>query len=189
MNKRKYKRIKKLIFDDPKAYHRIFNDMYESLCVFVHRFIPDWAICEDCVQESFISLWGYRDKIDTEQHAKAFLYQTCRNNALNCLKHEDIKQKYFSDKASDDQDEYSWMDWVIEEEVERALRQTNLELPAKCQRVLALVLQGKNNTEIAHQLGISENTVKTQKQMAYKCLKKNISEMFILLLLLTEKYF
>ncbi len=45
---------------------------------------------------------------------------------------------------------------------------------------------GKDNEEIARLLGVSENTVKTQKKIAYKKLKQKIAEVTMLLLLLNQ---
>lgn len=189
MDERESKEIQKLIFGDRSIYQKIFNDMYESLCSFVHHFYSNREVCEDCVQEAFISLWESRNKMKSIAHVKSFLYQVSRNNILNYLKHECIKQKYFSQNLSNIQDKNNWMDWVIEEEVERVLRKTTQELSPKCRHILALDLQGKSNSEIALLLGVSENTVKTQKRLVYKRLKDNISELFSLLLLVTGKIF
>ena len=178
----------KVILNNRHTYQQIFNDMYESLCAFVHRFDANQSICEDCVQEAFISLWEYRDKIETLTHARAFLYQVSRNNILNHLKHECIKNKCILDKSLHHTLLSDWMDCVIEEEVERVLRQTHEELPPKCRHILTLDLQGKSTSEIALLLGISENTVKTQKRLAHKRLKDNISELFTLLLLISESF-
>lgn len=50
----------------------------------------------------------------------------------------------------------------------------------------SLAMQGKDNEEIARLLGVSENTVKTQKKIAYKKLKQKIAEVTMLLLLLNQ---
>lgn len=75
---------------------------------------------------------------------------------------------------------------MIEEEVERILAETEFELPPKCREIFKLAMQGKDNEEIARLLGVSENTVKTQKKIAYKKLKQKIAEVTMLLLLLNQ---
>ena len=42
---------------------------------------------------------------------------------------------------------------------------------------MILALRGLKNREIAEELGISENTVKTQKKIAYARLKEKLSPM------------
>ena len=66
--------------------------------------------------------------------------------------------------------------FIIEEEVERILLKTQENLPPKCKRIFILAIQGKSNDEIAKELNISVNTVKTQKKIAYRTLKDYIYE-------------
>ena len=55
--------IQGLVSGDRKVYQQVFDVFYDSLCLFVHRFVEDVAVCEDCVQEAFISLWNNRESI------------------------------------------------------------------------------------------------------------------------------
>ena len=87
-------KIQGLMIGDRKVYQQIFDTFYHSLCLFTHRFIRDLSVCEDCVQEAFISLWDNREEMASAAHVKSFLYQVSRNNALNHLKHERVKSEY-----------------------------------------------------------------------------------------------
>jgi len=66
------------------------------------------------------------------------------------------------------------------------LLKTQENLPPKCKRIFILAIQGKNNDEIAKELNISVNTVKTQKKIAYRTLKDYIYEITCLLFLLQK---
>ena len=168
-------KIQGLTVGDRKVYQHTFDTFYHSLCLFTHRFVDDLSVCEDCVQEAFISLWNSRDEMESEAHVKSFLYQVSRNNALNYLKHERVKNEYLAKGLQE-----------IEEEAERILAETEQELAPKCREIFKLAMQGKDNEEIARLLGVSENTVKTQKKIAYKKLKQKIAEVTMLLLLLNQ---
>jgi len=72
-------------------------------------------------------------------------------------------------------DHVAFVHYVLEEEVARLLTYTEEMLAPRCRKIFNLALQGKSNSEIACLLGVSENTVKTQKKIAYKCLKNNIT--------------
>ena len=77
----------------------------------------------------------------------------------------------------------------IEEEVNEAMREEAFRLldkaietlPAQTRRILRLTLSGNSVNEIATNLKITVNTVKTLKQRAYKTLRDKFGEMFILL--------
>ena len=180
-------KIQGLTVGDRKVYQQIFDTFYHSLCLFTHRFIDDLSVCEDCVQEAFISLWDNREEMASAAHVKSFLYQVSRNNALNHLKHERVKSEYMAKGVQELESQVCFINYVIEEEAERILAETEQELAPKCREIFKLAMQGKDNEEIARLLGVSENTVKTQKKIAYKKLKQKIAEVTKLLLLLYQE--
>lgn len=71
--------------------------------------------------------------------------------------------------------EHYYGNHVIEEEVFNQLYEEISHLPESAQKVMLLALKGLKNKEIADELGISANTVKTQKKIAYSKLKKKLS--------------
>lgn len=176
--------LQKLIQGDRKTFLSVFDEYYKNLCIFLNRFLTNPADCEDCVQEAFIALWNNRFDMASMAHVKAFLYQVCRNNALNVIKHEKIKNEHCALIHRELESSDLFINYVIEEEVERILSKTEKQLPQKCREIFILAMQGKSNSEIAIKLGISENTVKTQKKIAYKRLKYNISEISLMILLI-----
>ena len=179
-------KIQGLTVGDRKVYQQIFDTFYHSLCLFTHRFIDDLSVCEDCVQEAFISLWDNREEMASAAHVKSFLYQVSRNNALNHLKHERVKSEYMAKGVQELESQVCFINYVIEEEAERILAETELDWSQKSREIFKLAMQGKDNEEIARLLGVSENTVKTQKKIAYKKLKQKIAEVTMLLLLLNQ---
>lgn len=151
------------------------------------------ALSETCLfvrivfQEAvLISLWDNREEMASAAHVKSFLYQVSRNNALNHLKHERVKSEYMLEGMQELESQVCFINYVIEEEVERILVKTEQELAPKCREIFKLAMQGKDNEEIARLLGVSENTVKTQKKIAYKKLKQKIAEVTMLFLLLNQ---
>ena len=135
------------------------------------------------VNTSFNQGNGYKN---TFRMIKSFLYQVSRNNALNHLKHERVKSEYMAKGVQELESQVCFINYVIEEEAERILAETEQELAPKCREIFKLAMQGKDNEEIARLLGVSENTVKTQKKIAYKKLKQKIAEVTMLLLLLNQ---
>ena len=63
---------------------------------------------------------------------------------------------------------------MVREETFNLLYQEINALPASAQKIMLLALKGLKNKEIAEKLSISENTVKTQKKIAYAKIKENI---------------
>ena len=95
---------------------------------------------------------------------------------------EDKRKSEWSSTLSETEDDIFYM--AAEEDVIRKLRAAIALLPDQRKTILQLSLEGFSVQEIALQLGISINTVKTQKKRAYSFLKENLKQYFSLLLLL-----
>jgi RNA polymerase sigma factor (sigma-70 family) len=67
---------------------------------------------------------------------------------------------------------------IIEEETHRLIYNAINELPAQCRKVLLLSINGLKNNDIAQELDITVNTVKTQKKIAYKQLKIMLKDIY-----------
>jgi RNA polymerase sigma-70 factor (ECF subfamily) len=184
MEGQEFSLIQRLSGGDRATYTRVFNEFYPALCHFTHRFLDDAQASEDCAQEAFIALWDHRAEMASMAHVKAFLFHVCRNNALNMLKHERVRNDYYTSHREELESRVCFINYAIEEETERLLALTEQQLPPRCKEIFVLAMQGNENEEIAALLGISENTVKTQKKIAYKRLRENIAEMGMLVALL-----
>ena len=163
----------------------LFKEYYKPLVVWGATFVSDVQRSEDIVQEAFCALWNHREEMESVIHIKSFLYSVTRNTVLNYIKHQKIRLRY-EQSLHDLEDKTLFEYFIIEEEVERILLKTQENLPPKCKRIFILAIQGKNNDEIAKELNISVNTVKTQKKIAYRTLKDYIYEITCLLFLLQK---
>lgn len=165
-----------------QAFKYTFDSLYQSLCLFTNRYINNLPAAEDIVQETFLSLWNHHQEMSSSSHIKSFLYLTAHNTALDYLRHEKVKNHYNEKAIVLLETTENFIHFIIEEEVEQILLKTEENLPQQCKQIFILTMQGKNNEEIASLLNISVNTVKTQKKIAYKKLKRYISELSIVIL-------
>ncbi len=136
-----------------------------SLRSYLRSLFPALPDVDDLVQESYARLIRAKDA-GTISHAKAFLFTTARNAALDFFR----RRKVVSIDAVANLDELS----VLEDrpDASEALnRQQELGLlaeavrglPERCRQVLTLrLLYAMSHKEIASELHISEHTVKAQ---------------------------
>jgi RNA polymerase sigma-70 factor (family 1) len=164
-----------------KAFEKIFSAFSPALCAFANSYVHEKQLSEDFVQEVFINLWNYRTKIDDLLSLKSFLYTSVRNKCLNHLKHRKVEHKYQEITIKELESDAFYSDHVIEEETHRLIYNTINELPAGCKEILLLSMNGLTNPEIAEDLHISVNTVKTQKAIAYKYLRIKLKDIFTIL--------
>ncbi|MFD2036679.1 RNA polymerase sigma factor [Belliella marina] len=167
-----------------EAYRQIFDIYYESLCRFSYTYLHDESNAEDIVQDTFIVLWKNRGKIISPLALKSFLYTITKNKCLNFLKNKRNNTLEINDSHLDLDTDFE--DKVLEEEVYRKLEMALSNLPPQSKKIIDLYLQGFKNQEIADQLGVSINTVKTLKKNIYTSLRKTLASNISLVVLFKD---
>ncbi len=168
---------------DKQAFKLVFDQYFNALCSFGHRYISDQAIVEDTIQEVFISFWEKRKDFEHINAVKAFLYTSVRNKCLNHIKHQSVIKKHEKSLVYELESEHFFEANVIEEETFNQLYTEIKNLPKAAQQIMLLAFNGMKNQEIADELKISINTVKTQKKISYSTLKEKIGPLFRAILL------
>src|SRR5690606_12011612 len=117
-----------------------------------------------------------------EQALQSFLYAAVRHSCYNHVRHQKVHLKYLNLTESSVW-EAPYVEKIIRAEAVSELASALNQLPQACREVVHLgYLEGLSNAEIAEQLQISINTVKTQKQRALKTLRRLLApEMYLLL--------
>lgn len=141
----------------------------------------DEAVSRDIVQEVFIAYWQRRTEFADLVGLKVFFYRSIRNRCLNELRSQQTHAQTNLAEAERMESLSVLEEAVIREEVAMAVRHSVDTLPPQSRRVLLLALAGKRNSEIAQELQLSVNTVKTHKQKAYLRLRQMLSDIRLLL--------
>ncbi|WP_159470540.1 RNA polymerase sigma-70 factor [Dyadobacter sp. 3J3] len=168
------------------AFEMLFNRNYSNLVYFSFNIVKDKREAEDIAQDAFITFWNRKEEVAANVDAiKSFLYTTVKNASLNLLRHKKVVEK-FSLHLPELVEDKTIINSIIESEVYSKIHQALKDLPPACQQIARMsYLDDKKNHEIAEELGISVNTVKTQKQRAMQLLRpKFIAEIFSILLLI-----
>lgn len=172
---------------EPQLLEELFKEYYARLVHFSFQLIGNKASAEDIVQDAFARYLDMQDQISGNKLAvKAYLYNTIRNKSLNFLRHEQVEKKYLSRQDPAPLDDTQTMHAMIRSEVVAEILHAVDTLPEGCKRIVLMsYMDGKKNQEIAEELGISLNTVKTQKKRALQLLRLQLKpEVFSVLLFL-----
>ena len=156
-----------------KGFKELFDLHFNTLCIFGNRYFNDLSISEDIVQEVFIKLWRDQKTFSHANAIKTYLYTSVRNTSLNHIRDTAIADKNISQANLETEEKFS--NHIIEEDTFNQLYAEIKDLPSSAQEVMLLALNGLKNQEIAGELGVSVNTVKTQKKIAYAKLKNKLS--------------
>jgi RNA polymerase sigma-70 factor (ECF subfamily) len=167
--------VNDLIEGKKSGFQKLYDLMFPPLYSFASKYLEDKLLLEDYIQESFISFWKKRTDFTNLSSIKSYLYTSVKNNCLNHLKHQDVKRKNQEYIAIKIESEQYYSNALIEEETFNLLYTEIKNLPESTQQIMLLALNGLKNPEIADELGISINTVKTLKKKAYAKLRDKLS--------------
>jgi RNA polymerase sigma-70 factor (ECF subfamily) len=159
---------------DTRTYKTIFDTYYKRLYAFSFKYVEDTYAAEEIVENIFLVLWQKRHSMDKVENLKSYLYSMVRNASLDYLK----KEKKFVRFDVDKHDSTALMEqFIIEEETHAILFQALESLPLKCRKVFELsCLEGVKYKDIAEDLQISINTVKSQRARAIELLKRHLKD-------------
>lgn len=162
----------------------LFSKYYARLCYYAYKLIKNQDAAKDLVQDVFLTYWNKRDAYSSELAIKNFFYLALRNACLNFIRHDAVEKK-FADSLTDDMIvEEKGLEYLIKAEAIASIQAAIEQLPEGCKTVLKLAyFEGLKNDEIATELGVSINTVKTQRQRALNLLRLRLSNSAYLLLL------
>ena len=172
---------------DENIFQEIFKANYNRIVGFCNQFIFDLDESRNIAQESFLKLWLNREKVQTENGIRSFLYTAARTQCLDYLRHEKVKSsfekremmlaRYILESYDFDSIEFS--------ELEKAVNRAIEKLPERCRIVfLKSRYEGKKNREIADELGIAIKSVETNITRALKFLRKSLAEFLSILITL-----
>ena len=168
--------VKCLQENEEQALTIIYKEYWEIMYVAAYNLVKDRSVCEDIVQEVFISLWQRRAKLQIKTSLKSYLYTS---TVYKVYDHFSKNKKMLKDELFDN----------FENKIETSNPETKLmheelihlldsiidTLPDKCKEVYKLSRENMlSNKEIAEQLNISQRTVEGHISKALKILKESL---------------
>lgn len=177
--------LERLKKQDKKAFQQVFEAFYPRLVAYSFRFTYNQEASEDLVQESFIYIWENARSLNIKS-LRAYLFTMVRNRSLNYLKKINLTDSNHLIDISNILTQDFQEDMISEKEM-NALTQRAEEilkcLPGKMQEIFKLrVVHGLSYKEIAEEMGVSVNTVKTQLKRARVKIESALSILYFILL-------
>ncbi|NDV57159.1 RNA polymerase sigma-70 factor [Bacteroides sp. 519] len=171
------------------AFENLFLEYFEPLVTYAYRYLNDWQIAEDIVQDTFLSLWTNKEQVDFSISVKPYLYRAVYNKSIN-----HIQQAYNQRRvSSEDTDslinriimEFNQYDTLLAKEVDMKIDRFVETLPPQCKNVFILSRKKHlKNKEIAETLGISEKAVEKHISKALLEIRQHLRKLDLLILLM-----
>ncbi len=170
--------VERLKKGEVRAFRKIYDRYYKPIYAIALKYLKSKSLAEDAVHDVFIKLWDYRDKLDSSQSLKGFLFTSAKNHVLNKIRDDK--------RAEQKNKDYGQLRPVSKNNTSNKLTLKNYyqvfweclkKLPDGKRKVFELKMnQDLTNKEIADQLDVSVNTVKSQYYKASKFIKEQLSK-------------
>ncbi|TKG95336.1 RNA polymerase sigma-70 factor [Puteibacter caeruleilacunae] len=169
-----------------EEFKQFFEDNYQVATMVAMRYVDRVEIAEDLTQEVFMSMWMRRDSLQLKSSLKNYLFSAVKKSALKYLEREKGNTTSLNEAIKvEDADEANYSKEELAVKVAEAIE----NLPTQCRRVFKLAYYDElSYNEIAEELEISVNTVKTQIKQAYRSLREQLSRYVFNLFFLFDKF-
>ncbi|ULT23508.1 RNA polymerase sigma-70 factor [Sphingobacterium sp. E70] len=168
-----------------ETFETLFKDNFVKLCEFAYQWTRSDEMSKDVVQDAFLVLIEKPDLLEKALPViKSFLYTTVKNKSIDAYRHSKVREINATQEQATEADESNYLETLIRAEIVGELHKELDKLPEACKNICELIyIQEKKYEEVAKELNISINTVKTQRQRAIKALRdKFLSLLFSILI-------
>ncbi|WP_269243125.1 RNA polymerase sigma factor [Flavobacterium limnophilum] len=175
--------LEKLNVGDASAYKELFDLYYIPLSIYSLKYCDSFELAEDVVQDLFIKFWDQKLYLKLDEAISPYLFRSVKNNTIQAAKRQN---RYFFEDIEDQVDvlldeEHLDLEHLEQEKIK--LYKEIEALPLKSKEVFkAIVLENRKYKDVALELGISVNTVKTHYSRALKQLRNSLDIIIVLLL-------
>ena len=169
---------------DKEAFTVVYHKYHHYLYSLAFRYLKDVELAEDAVQHVFVKLWDSARYIDVGINMKNYLYTMTKNFVLNQIRdNKEMISLNYENAQIEITDESSDILKMMEDKQLNSLLYEGIQhLPPQKKEICHLKIdENKTNQEIAEEMGISVNTVKSHYQESVKMLRDYFQKIKLLL--------
>lgn len=162
--------VQKLKEKNKYAFEELFLKYHIPLVNYCLSLCKNRILAQEAVQNLFIYLWSKPQQIDHEENIANYLFKGTRNQLIDCIRKEKIRQQHENSSNIElpDNNDAVENNQIVKAIIESAIQQ----LPPKSKEVFRLCKkEGLTYDEVADYLKISKKTVENQMSIAFKKMK------------------
>lgn len=182
--------VRRIRAGDDSAFDALVRAYYAGLLQYLASTVRAQDVAEELLHDLFLRLWKRRHTLPEDITVRAYLYGAAHHHVLDhrrSVRRRDRAYDAVSRGVPDQSSEAAPWDTLAmleQNELREALHAAAETLPERCRDVWRLSREhGLSYSEIAHAMGISINTVKTQMGRALGVLREAAKPFFLLLVL------
>lgn len=174
--------VERIAEGDERAFEQLFTTYYTALCSFAFSYVRSEEIAEELVQTILYNVWHLRRTWQPHKGVRACLFASCRNAAIDYLRHEQVVDRARFDAAvTGDIPAIGPAPIAPDEsaqalELQDAIREAVAELPERRRVVVMLRWEYQlGPTEIARVMGITVKGVESHFARAVVDLRERLA--------------
>lgn len=165
-----------------KALELIYHMYVRRVYAYCFPYIKSRQITEEVVQDVFLNLWRYHERIDPERELSTLIYTVAKRYRINAMRNV-INEPTYEDYVVYQNDLHHEDASMLEYD---DLRQRILTLASKLPKTQRKVFMlsrfnNKDVKEISRELNLSEKTVHNQLSLALKKLRQGLEVLTVVI--------
>lgn len=166
---------------DEQAFTMLYDRYWKKLLVRAHMLLGCPEDAEELVHDIFVTLWRKRESIDIRHSFRAYIAAMLEYGCYRALRERKRKKESLRPEILGESPDYTTEQWLDYEYLRKELESAIRLLPDRCRLVFRLSREeGLSDKEIARQLNVSVNTVRTQMHRALSKMKTSLGTFFCL---------
>ncbi|MBO9572173.1 MAG: RNA polymerase sigma factor [Chitinophagaceae bacterium] len=155
---------------DEKAFRIIYDQYRGKIYTYAFHFTESTILADEVIQETFLKVWLKRKSLQEVENFSAWIYAIAKNYMYDALKAAAREMQLKRSLESNKFNERSDTEDALSDKLNTQLLQEALDQLSPQQRQVYILSreQGLKRQQIAEQMNISENTVKTHMSQALK---------------------
>lgn len=153
---------------DTRQLDIVFDEYFQSICVYAEGIIGDCDIAEDIAIDCFVNLWRARKNLASLSKIRAYLYSSAKKACFFHLRKQKRKLMLHQDfvhylkikelQASSEENQINLLKMIFDE-IDK--------LPGRCKEIFTmLMVDDMDISQVASQLGTTQMNVRKQKHIA-----------------------
>ena len=163
------------------AYTELYERYKQVLLKHAYRILHDEDEAMDVVQDCFEKLWKQSNALEIKTSLKSYLYTMVRNRTLDMINKSRHREEYVVSLA-DYVQVYRPVteETVLFRELTNRIEEEVKNLPTRMRQIFELSrFEGLSQREIAEEMDISENTVKSTINRVLKVLRGKLTSLLL----------
>lgn len=179
--------LEKVAAGNEAAFSELYAIWQPRLSSFIFRITKSREVSAEIVQDVFLKIWVNREALLEVQNFKAYLFVVSKNQAINAFRKSMMELRLFQQLEVKLKNERTELPEDMEASQLALLDEAIDKLSPRQKEVYLLHRQTRlTYQEIADQLGIGKESVKTHLELAVKSITKYLKSRIALITLIVE---